>query len=646
MSNTPVIAIDVDDHQFRQFFELFKQYSAQIEEMPDDWKKINGATADAGKAAIDFAQHTGTSKEALMLSAIQADAIGKSVGEAIKAQKEFASVARNGSSELEKMAKHAKTLGAEVFGIGKFLMKIGTLGVGVTGLGAILSGLGLRDLASSAVSTQRDARSIGVTTGQLSAFQTDFSRYVDPSILNRAADAQSDMTKIPYAMLATGQSFSAVQNESPDQLAMRMMQRAHDWYTNTPMAMRNAQTLRGTGLDQFMSFEEVRRLGAMTPAEFADAKRNYGRDSRAFNVSDKSTDAWYGFERELEAAGKLLKTDLTDRLSELAPNFKEFIHGLTADAKVLIDDVLSPDNLKKVGDALHDFVGWLGSDEFKKDVKSFGSAVSEIASDATDLAGLIHKILHPFGDDDSKKPDTPNAGVIAATGGLDTPVFGGGDASAANARMAKFAASANSAASKIGAAAVAGGSAYATGDFSSDTWGKIRHDMNMPGDARARLAALETQYGLPAGMLSGMWQTESGSGKALIGPKLKSGDQAIGDFQFTSAAWKDWGNGGDRFSFNDESGAAARDMASLMKKYKGDIRKALASYNWGSGNVDRDIAANGAQWDQHLPDQARNYINKITTALAQKSTVNLNVKVQNDTSARIAISTNAAQVGS
>nr|WP_269755984.1 transglycosylase SLT domain-containing protein [Burkholderia vietnamiensis] len=175
----------------------------------------------------------------------------------------------------------------------------------------------------------------------------------------------------------------------------------------------------------------------------------------------------------------------------------------------------------------------------------------------------------------------------------------------------------------------------------------------MPSDPAGYLADIEKQRGLPSGTLARMWKVESSSGSNLIGPVLKNGDRAIGDFQFTSAAWKDWGNGGDRYSFKDEAGAAARYMQSLMKKYGGDIRKALAAYNWGPDNVDKDIngytdrqgshhAGLGANWEQGLPASVRSYITQIAGEVAKRNAVKVSVQVSNNTSARVAVQANAA----
>ncbi len=40
----------------------------------------------------------------------------------------------------------------------------------------------------------------------------------------------------------------------------------------------------------------------------------------------------------------------------------------------------------------------------------------------------------------------------------------------------------------------------------------------------------------------------------------------------------------------------------------GDPYKAAAAYNWGSGNLEKDIAAHGKDWDLNLPQETSDYI--------------------------------------
>jgi hypothetical protein len=607
MSNKPIIEIDVSDAQFRSFYELFKQYSAQVEEMPDDWKKVAGATKEASGSMTDFAKLSDSSRTALMVAAIQADAIGKAVSDAVEAQKSFAKETERSSNHMKELKKGVKEFAHEVFGVGKFLMKLGALGLGTAGIGAILSGLGLRDLARSAISTQGEARGIGVTPGQLSAFQTDFGRYVDPSILNRAADAQSDMRKIPYAMLATGQSLSTIQNESPDELSLRMMQRAHDWWSNTPVAMRNAQTLQGTGLNQFMSYEEVRKLGAMSPQEFSEAQANYRKDAQSFNVSDKSTDAWYGFEREIEAAGKLLKTDLTDRLSLLAPDLQHFVDVFGTDAKKLVDDIFTPSNLQSIENGIDKLTDYLGSQQFQQDLKDFAGLIGLVAEKMRAAAKLLGIDAGP----------ALSSGTSLDANEVQRETHG---------MVRDFTAASNSNAAKYQ-------------DLSPTFADKLAGTVQKMGGEPSYFSAFDKSQGLPAGSLYAQEMVES---RGKIGAVSSKG--AMGPFQFMPDTAKQYGLD-DPYNLHDSAAAAARVMGDLMRKYKGDIRKALAGYNWGAGNVDRDIAQNGGQWESHLPAETRNYLNKITAAIA-KSKVNLKVDVTNNTAARVAVSTNAAATGS
>nr|WP_282985912.1 transglycosylase SLT domain-containing protein [Burkholderia vietnamiensis] len=167
----------------------------------------------------------------------------------------------------------------------------------------------------------------------------------------------------------------------------------------------------------------------------------------------------------------------------------------------------------------------------------------------------------------------------------------------------------------------------------------------MPNDPKSVLAEIEKKNGLPSGTLARMWKVESSSGSNLIGPMLKNGDQAIGDFQFTSAAWKDWGNGGDRYSFMDSANAAGRYMGSLYKRNGGDIRKALAAYNWGPDNLGNDIAKNGVDWESHAPSVTQNYLRSILGELKRLNTQKPSIHLSNSTSARVAVQANAAVPG-
>lgn len=580
MANKPIINIDVNADQFKAFYELFEQFESKIQGMPKEWQQIDAS---------------------MRRNAATAKTLSNGIQSATEAQRQFNVMAREGLHTMSKMAKEAASVGRAVFDIGKWLLKFGAIGGGIAGLGGILGAISLRDLAHSAVTEQRGARGVGLTPGQYKAFGMDFGRFLDPSILSHVADAQNSYQGRVWLGLATGLGAQAVSNQGPDQLAMRLATRAHDWWTKTPASQRTAENLAAAGFTQSgLTLEDMRRLGNTPLSELNAARSQYSSDQRSLNVSNGTTQAWYEFDRQITLAGRALETSLTNRLVELAPSLRSFVTTLTKDADQLINDIFTPKNLKAVADGINGMTAYLGSPTFQQDMKDFAGLIGLVANAIRKTARFL---------------------------GIDT-------SSSSNAEVGDF---------DFGS----GPNDWNTGGISGadKALGYTRHALTMPGDPAGYLATIEKQRGLPPGTLSRMWQVESKSGKNLVGPLLKNGDQAIGDFQFTSSTWNDWGNGGDRFNFKDSASASGGYMQSLMRKYGGDIRKALAAYNWGPGNLDKDIAKNGGQWDSHLPAETRNYIAQIAGEVAKRNAVKVSVQVSNNTSARVAVQANAAAPG-
>ncbi|MCM2493313.1 transglycosylase SLT domain-containing protein [Burkholderia glumae] len=583
MANKPIISIDVNADQFKAFYELFQQFEAKVETMPKEWHEIDAAVRRTSTAAKTLSSTIQSSTEA---------------------QRQFNIMAREGLQTMSKMAKEAGNVGKAVFDIGKWLLKFGAIGAGIAGLGGILGTLSLRDLAHSAVTDQRGARGVGLTTGQYKAFGMDFGRFLDPSILSNVANAQNSYQGRVWLGMATGLGYGGVQGQGADQLAMRLATRAHDWWVNTPASQRTAENLSASGFTQSgLTLEDMRRLGNTPMSELRSAQAQYGQDQRSLNVGAGATQAWYEFDRQITLAGRTIETSLTNRLVELAPSLRSFVTTFAKDVDQLINQILTPANLKGAEEFVGDMAKYLGSPEFRQDMKDFAGLIGVVAQAIRGAAELL-------GVGKGSEPST--ASKIANT----LNILSGGKSS--------------------------------DGSTLSSMWSTplahVRHSMSMPSNPKGVLADIEKRNGLPPGSLSAVWGIESNSGQNLEGPRLKNGDQAIGDFQFTSSTWGEWGNGGDRYNFSQSADAAGRYLGSLYKRNGNDIRKALAAYNWGPGNLAGDIAANGAQWDSHLPAETRKYLDKFASALANQK-VNVNVKVSNSTAARVAVQANAAAAG-
>lgn len=111
---------------------------------------------------------------------------------------------------------------------------------------------------------------------------------------------------------------------------------------------------------------------------------------------------------------------------------------------------------------------------------------------------------------------------------------------------------------------------------------------------------LEQLYRLPEGLLRSVAIAES-SGN----PNAVSGAGAQGLFQLMPGTGRDMGLGrGEAFDPMKAAQAAARYLSQLLKANGGDLTKALASYNWGLGNVQKHGMA-------LMPQETRNYVPRV-----------------------------------
>lgn len=114
------------------------------------------------------------------------------------------------------------------------------------------------------------------------------------------------------------------------------------------------------------------------------------------------------------------------------------------------------------------------------------------------------------------------------------------------------------------------------------------------GDPKSMFARLESQYGLPAGLLDSVWAQESGRGK-----NMRSLAGAKGHFQFMDATAKQYGVA-DPDDLAQSADGAARMLRDLIKQNGGSLPMALAAYNWGQGNLMR-------KGFDRAPAETRNY---------------------------------------
>ncbi|GEM_PF-636050 len=124
---------------------------------------------------------------------------------------------------------------------------------------------------------------------------------------------------------------------------------------------------------------------------------------------------------------------------------------------------------------------------------------------------------------------------------------------------------------------------------------------------------LERLYNLPMGLLRSVATTESGGNQYA-----QSGAGAKGLFQFMDGTASDMGlKGNDVWDPMKSAEAAAKYLSQLLRQTGGDLNKALASYNWGPGNVQRKGLENA-------PAETQAYVPKVLAGIQVGAGANAN----------------------
>jgi hypothetical protein len=533
MAAKSIVTIDVDDSAFRAFHDLFTGYQKKLEEMPEDWKKVVDVIGDAGGEMDDFSKSSKSSRDFLMIAAIQADAISKAMGRATGVQDKFNTKAKDGAIQMTRMQKASAAMHKSISGMSSVLLKLGT--VGASGIGSAIAAM--YGATSTVAGQNLQARGLGLRIGQTQAFDANFEKFgLGTSDLGNVANAQGDVSKW-RAFIAAGLTPQQIQNEDAEQLTYDFARGASGKYREWQKSgMPAASMAQAYGFTDILSIQQLRAGASYTGSDFDAAQKKALSDAKANEINQGVADQ----ASDVKAALK----------SDFAKVMNEFNGQLAA---------MSPE-LKKMGDA------------------ASAAAINLLKVAGPQAKAVLDAIQGP---PVSREQAAKTGGVV---GGLATAGYWLRD---------KFSGVSDS---------------FTNGTLGAPTLNGI----------------IDSQYSI-----------ESSRGKHTLSPK-----GALGPMQFMPATWKEWGHG-DVNNLADSQDAARRYDAFLLKRYGGDVKKALAAYNWGMGNLDKDIAKNGQNWESHAPQETRDYISKITQ-LMLKQGQNVNINITNSTAAKVATSMNAA----
>jgi len=326
---------------------------------------------------------------------------------------------------------------------------------------------------------------------------------------------------------------------------------------------------KAVGLTDIFSPEDLIRLSSLSADELEKTWKQLAVDREAMKVTDATSRLWQDFWVQLKRAGNELEVSFIKNLKDLIPTLVELSKTITT----AITNLLSSEKFKE---AVKSFAAYISDPQFLDKVKYFFDALGQLGE------GMIY-VLRKIG----ALPEDKNADL-------------------AHDKRVQFT------------------FAKENYDKMTETQKKWYHDPAKD----LKLLDLEEKYRLPTGTLDALWEQESTRGKNK-GVNRKSG--AEGDFQFIPATQKEYGIT-DPQDFNQEAEAAAKKMQGLLKRYAGDPQKgekAFAAYNWGEGNLEKEIAKYKSDWIGNLPKETKDYLanqNQIIVHINNTTDTNVAVK--------------------
>ena len=139
------------------------------------------------------------------------------------------------------------------------------------------------------------------------------------------------------------------------------------------------------------------------------------------------------------------------------------------------------------------------------------------------------------------------------------------------------------------------------------------------------------QAGLDEQMFVGGWRLLKAQAlqESRLDPNAKSAVGALGLAQFMQRTWEEWRDGipgiqseppHDLVLLNprdpeDAIRSQAAYMAWLLRQFEGNVRPALAAYNWGIGRVKQAIKIHGDAFLAAAPEETRQYVPRILRIL-------------------------------
>lgn len=610
-----ILDIDVNAGAFDQFVEKYNQFQEAAEKRREEQKH--------DQAVREHEKHR---RE-------QDREEARKIAEAAKRHADFVKQAAQSwktvSENTHNAAQNVRDMASRIAHTVASLAKMSTL---LTLAGGVATGfgfLGMDALGHTASGWRRAATGLGASIGGQRAFGLDYSRFIDSnSFLSGISAAMRDPRK-RVALAALG--INPEPGEDTASVASRALARARQLAQETPEQnlgmLLQARRLGDLGL----SLADLQRLRATSDQEFAQQQGAFGRDRNTLNLTPQQARNWQDFTTAMDRARMSIETTFITRLAPLAPALTHLSEAFNKVLGALLSKPELQGWIDSFAKTLERFAAYVSTDEFTKKVEDFVDEIGKMATAVKDFVAWITGVNPSSNPRSDAPPDKPGVDPKGHwTGPPGSSLWRNPDGTVINPDN---------------------GNRWRETSPGSRIYEPIGASLgigNAPGYTPASFAGIEREKDLPGGILDAVYAQESGRGRALNSPA-----GAQGPFQFMPGTARRYGVT-NPYDINQAAPGAASYLADLLKEFHGNVAQALAGYNWGEGNVERDIKQYGDKWRDHLPEETKAYVSRILQAIsgavtprnqmtAQRAPQHVQVHIHNETGGNAVMST--AQMG-
>jgi hypothetical protein len=557
MTLRSIIDIDVNDADFKQFQASFEKHQAQVKALPAEWAKVAKTT---GGIADTFADMTAALMAQASLLHKQAAEVAERHREEDRAERERTKKEREAEKARKESDKsHQNALNERKKAHEKIVKDTAQTAKNIAGATLdLLKWINIGGaLGAIAGGFGLNSMANAIAGGQRAAggYGVSSGELSSANVnFGRYVDAQGSISAIAAAQNDPSKqwAFSALglnRQKDAAQVLSDLVGKGKGVYNATGGNIMDMRMQAAALLG--LDLESMRRLHDL--GGVGEARTNFGKDIKNLQISTAGQEGWTSFNNSLHRFGATLLTITGEALTPLLPALEGFEKEISKTLKAFLENPHMGEWIKSFGQAIANVADYIGSPKFQGDVSSFVINFGIICQKIVE--GMRYLGLIP-----SATPTTA------------TP-----------------------------------SSSQFQDDYSKFKFTYLDERMGKEGGVGSAIAKAAQNNNISAALLQGIYGAESNFG-ANAGTS-RAGAQ--GPFQFMPGTAKALGV--DVGSLDSSANGAAKYIARLLKKYHGNVDKALAAYNWGAGNVDRDIRDFDFLWKNHLPSETKNYLKRVNS---------------------------------